>query len=394
MTGHDAGGRLDRLEGYLREDPSNAALLRDAFETALQAGDPARAEFHLRHGQALGQDAEGWALREAHWLLAQQRWHEAREHLAGLAGEAASSAAPEWSAAIAQDLAYVDLRLGDHAAGVARLAPQMEGGTHAAGVPVEITWLRLLHHGGEIERAMKWLEQREPAGGLDPAVAGVAALLALDQGDYEKSLRWSTRSLAGDSPAPVEAAVARASLALAERRADLARPLLASALERNAGDGRTWSAIGFTELLEQNLPAAREAFVRATAAMPGHVGTWHGLGWTAIAQRDLPAASAAFDAALALDRNFAESHGGVAVVLALSGSADAGRQAAARALGLDRSCLSARYAEALLQGDGRDAASVARLAERLLGGKQAPLGGDLLRLLQRSTPSGPGPTST
>ena len=70
--------RLDRLEAFLRQDPQNAELLADTFDTALQAGAWERADFHLQHGLALGLDGAAWRLRQAHWLLGQHRWVEAR----------------------------------------------------------------------------------------------------------------------------------------------------------------------------------------------------------------------------------------------------------------------------------------------------------------------------
>lgn len=390
----DARRRLDRLEGYLHEDAANPELLRDAFETALQAAAWDRAEFHMRHAQALAStdpgEADAWALREAHWLLAQHRWHDARARLLAIAEAPSATASPAHAAALAHDLAYVDLRLGDYAEGIVRLAPWADGEASAGRAPVvAATWLRLLHHAGEIERGMHWLAKEDAAdGGLEATVAGIGGLLALDQGDYAASLRWSTHAIEAASTAPpVEALVARATLALAERRTVLARALLGRALAANPQDGRTLSAIGFCELLDQNLAAARAAFERAVRAMPGHVGTWHGLGWTAIAARDLPAARAAFDAGLALDRNFAESHGAMAVVLAMAGDEGGARESAARALGLDRSSLAARYAMALLEGGARDAEAIWRLAERLLAGKQSPLGDDLLELMRAK----PGP---
>ena len=373
--------RLERLEGYLRQDPQNAALLAEAFDTALAAGASARAEFHLRHAQALGLDRLDWFVREAHWLLAQQRWSEADALL--LEHEAALADSPKHATTLAHDVAYIALREGRIADGIARLQPVIDSVAPPREIDpaCEITWLRLLHQAGDLPAAMAWLQARETLGGLRPGPAGVGSLVALDHADYVACLRWSAASLR-EADAPPEAMVARASLALAERDAGSARTLLARALEHNATDGRTWSAMGFTELLDGRLPAARAAFKRATSAMPQHIGTWHGLGWAAMAQGDLPSARAAFDQALAIDRNVAESHGGRAVVDALSGRPDDARAAVGRALGLDRQSLSARYAEALLAGDARDSASILRLAERLLGGQRAPLGANIADLLK------------
>jgi tetratricopeptide (TPR) repeat protein len=386
MNGTDASNRLERLEGYLRQDPANPQLLADTFAAALHAGAWPRAEFHLRHAQALGLDPPAWAHREAHWLLGQHRWAEARSTLQALLAGAQLDRAG--IATVLADLAYTDLRLGEFATGIARLDAALDDASAATPVEprLEPIWLRLLHREGQLERAMAWLKRREASGPLDPTAAGVASLIALDQGDYEASLRWASAALQ-DADAPVEAMVARASLALSEQDAGLARGLLQAALARNPEDGRTWSGLGFTELLAQNLPTARSAFERAVVLMAQHVGTWHGLGWTALAQGDLPAARRALDAALERDRNFAESHGAAAVVRALEGDSAGARTGIEVALRLDRHCLSARYAEAVLSGEARDIDALLRLGDRLLGGKRGPLGsgdlGELLRRVQR-----------
>jgi len=392
MDGPEAMKRLERLEGYLLQDPANPRLLADTFDAALQAAAWPRAEFHLRHAQALGLDRTAWSLREAHWLLGQHRWDEARAALEAL--QAQAQLEPERAATVLADLAYIDLRLGELAAGIARLEAHVDDASTAT-VPearVEPIWLRLLHRDGQLERAMAWLKRRETGGPLDPTAAGVASLIALDHGDYAASLRWASAALQDADP-PVEAMVARASLALSEQDAGLARGLLQSALNRNAEDGRTWSGIGFTELLAQNLPTARSAFERAVTLMDRHVGTWHGLGWTALAQGDVPAARRAFDAALERDRNFAESHGANAVVRALEGDTAGARRDIEVAVRLDRHCLSARYAEALLSGEARDLDALLRLGDRLLGGTQGPLGsgdlGELLRRVQRERAAKP-----
>ena len=374
--------RLDRLESYLRQDPANGQLMAEAFAVALSIAAWDRAEFHLRHAQALGLAPAQWRLNEAHWLLAQHRWPEARTVLEALERDASLDVAAR--AGVAHDLAYIDLREGDPAAGLARLAPLLqEGGEAHAGPPqLQALWLRLAHHAGDLAGAMARLQAWEAAGPLDPSVAGIGSLIALDGGNFAASLRWADLALRGPSPPP-EARVARASLALAEQQPARARELLGGALQTNAGDGRTWSAMGFAELLDQRLEQARAAFETAVRAMPDHIGTWHGLGWTAIAQRDLEGARLAFDSALQLDRNFPESHGGAAVVSALQGRDADARTAIARALGLDRHSLSARYAEALLAGDARDVQAVLRLGERILGDRQGPLGGSVMTLLRR-----------
>ncbi|HSW18711.1 MAG TPA: tetratricopeptide repeat protein, partial [Ramlibacter sp.] len=110
---------------------------------------------------------------------------------------------------------------------------------------------------------------------------------------------------------------------------------------------------------------------------PSHIGTWHGLGWTQLLLQDLDGARASFETALELDRNFAENHGGLAVILALQKQAQAAREHIELAQRLDRANLSSRYAQALLSGEAQDTQAIQRLAQRLLGGRKAPLGGQM-----------------
>ncbi|MFS2048880.1 tetratricopeptide repeat protein, partial [Variovorax sp. CT11-76] len=138
-----------------------------------------------------------------------------------------------------------------------------------------------------------------------------------------------------------------------------------------------WSTRGFAALLANDLAGASEAFRRALAAMGRHIGTWHGQGWTQILQGQLAEARRSFETAIALDRNFGESHGGLAVVLAMQGEREQAQAQAELALRLDKANVSGRYAQALLSGDVKDAKDLQRLARRLLGGRSAPLGGDM-----------------
>jgi tetratricopeptide (TPR) repeat protein len=366
--------RLDRLEAYLQHDPQNLVLLGDAFDTALRAGLFDRAVFHLRHAQALGADPRAWTLREAHWLMAQRRLEPARELLAGLLAQAASS--PGLAVAIAHDLAVVALKQGDPEGGLNALRKAVE--TERPELPLapvtQALWLRLLHGSGRLDEAMGWAAAREQRGGLGAEAAGVASLAALDAGDFTACRAWAERAL-GEGGTCVEALVARGSLALADRQSELARRLLSQALVQLPGDGRTLSALAFCELLDQHPDIARGWFDRAVVAMPRHIGTWHGLAWTALMLGDLPAARRAFETALGLDRNLGESHGGLAVVQALGQESAAARSSIERALRLDPASLAARYAQAVIDGEAKDPQVLQRLAQRVLGARLATAAG-------------------
>jgi len=382
--------RLDRMEGFLREDPSNNALLITAFETALSCGEWGRAEFHMRQAQMLEADVLGWRLREGDYWLAQQRYDEAQAVLEALADT--PQPPPGFIDVLMHNLAFIELRRGRHADCVGRLASifEVQTATSSAGVQPPVAaralqqlWLRALHHDGQLERAMDWTRTAEQHGTLDAQAAGIASLIAIDASDFGAAQRWCDVSLSnGTLPEqPVEAFVTRASLALAQRDAAAASQFADAALECHPTDGRAWSTRGFAFLLSGDLGRAYEAFRKALAVMGQHIGTWHGLGWTQILQGDLVGAQESFETALALDRNFAESHGGLAVALAMQARQSEAKEHVELALRLDRANLSGRYAQALLTGEVKDASDVQRFGRRILAGMPAPFGTDLGNLI-------------
>jgi tetratricopeptide (TPR) repeat protein len=389
--------RLNRLENYLKSDPSNSHLLIDAFETALQCGQWDRADFHLRNGKALDTEALSWALREGDFWLAQKRFDKAREVLMSLQ---LVPTPPQGFAAVAlHNLAYIDFQQGNYADCINQLSVYLEKfvdrqqntdvhetdeGTIALEDKVlQRLWLRALHRASELKRAGEWTQHAEARACLDAEAAGIASLVAVDASDFTSAKRWADFCLksAERDPAsnriPMEVFVTQATLALAARQGQSAIQWADRALEINSQDGRAWSARAYASLLLGMLDVARRDFTNALQNMPEHIGTWHGQGWTQILQRDLDAAQLSFETALDLDRNFAESHGGLAVVLTLKKQVHAAQGHIERALRLDKSNLSGRYAQAILVGEVSDIEALQRLAQRLLGGRKAPLGGEM-----------------
>jgi tetratricopeptide (TPR) repeat protein len=384
----EAQRRLDRLEGFLRQDSDNAHLLADAFEAALFCREWDRADAHLRQAQAKQPGDAAWALREGDFWLAQQRYSEARDVLERLAAQAEPGA--PLAAVVAHNLAFIDFQQGAYAACAARLepwvtAPAQPGNTSLSAL--QQLWLRALHRAGELARAMTWAAQTEQAGALDPAAAGIAALIAIDEEDFAAAQRWSQAAQSGQQPPTLELLVAQATLALAAGDAPAAQQWADRALQLHPRDGRAWSARAFGSLLAGDLARAARDFEQALAYMPEHIGTWHGQGWAQVLQRDFAAAQASFESALALDRNFAESHGGLAVALALQKQTTAAQQHIELAERLDRGNLSSRYARAILSGEAQDARAVQQLARRLLGGRKAPMGGQMADWLPPEKPS-------
>lgn len=365
--------RLERLEAYLREDPSNPGLLTEAFGAALQSAQWERAAFHLRHAQALQPGNLAWSLREGDLLLAQGQYQLATELLDALLS--LDGAPREFSDAVLHNLAWIAFQDGRYQDCADRLTPRLQDLDHPASAALASLWLRALHHAGQLDQAVTWAAAADAKQQLPAAAAGVASLAALDADQLERAGQWAARALEQATPddRPIEALVTQSSLALARQDAAQARTQARAALQISPRDGRAWSAHAMADLLAGDLPTALAHFDNALATMPGHIGSWHGKAWAQLLSSDLQGAQRSFTSALDLDRNFAESHGGLAVALALQGRTEEAQQHIERALRLDAFNLSGRYAQAILGGEIRDLESFQALAKRLLRGQEGLL---------------------
>ncbi|WP_399678698.1 hypothetical protein [Xenophilus sp.] len=381
-----ARDRLARLERFLAQDPGNAALLIDAFETALACREWERAQALMQQGRQRGADPLGWRMREGDFWLAQQRHDRARSVYDSL--QVPDPAPPGLGDVLLHNLAYIDFQEGRHTQALQRLAPIMEAAeaappAHAAWPMLACLWLRVLHHDRQHDRALAWTRAHAAGQGTMPPVLGVASLIALDAGRLDEAQRWAAASMQASEAPPTEALVTLASIASYAGNGPQAVALASEAVRRAPAEGRAWSALGFAQLLAQALGPARSAFDKALEHMPSHVGTWHGLGWTQLLQGERDGALRSFESALALDRNFAESHGAVALVHVLDERRELAQQACEIALRLDRDNLSGRYAQALLAGEVQDAQGLQRLVRRLLGARaHAASGADLASWVQ------------
>jgi tetratricopeptide (TPR) repeat protein len=360
---------LQRLEGFLAQDPDNNGLRMQAFEAALRSGLLERAGTHLEAGMALGKEPFAWRLHRAHWLMARRDWQAAADSLQELLST--PDAPPGLAETVRHDLALICLYQGRTDEGLACIAPLLDQAGAAPASHLQVVWLRLMHRANRLDEALDAARRWAAAQQLVPQAQGVAALLALDANDMALSDEWSRAALV-HHPRQIEALVSRGSLGLAGQDVQEAKRCLALALQVHPEDGRALSAWAFAQMLSGEWPQAKQSFERALQAMPEHIGTWHGLGWLTLLQGDLESARAAFEQALAMDRNFAESHGGMATVLARAGQRADAETEIGLALRLDRHCLSAHYARAVLDGEAGDAAKLQQLATRLLSARRAP----------------------
>lgn len=359
----DRPPRLQRLLGFLASDPDNMALRADVFEDALQAGD-----FRLAREQvtAARQHAStpDWLMREVNLAIAQSHLDQAEALL--LSMQRAMPPHPS----IAQNLGFIAALRGRHEACLNQIVTWADvPSTTAVSAGLQVLWLRTLHHLGQIDRAMDWARRRLAGNALQPEALGVASLVALDADQMGLAKAWSIQALDSTASPVLEAEIARATCILDECGAAAALAAVNDILRRHPQDGRTWSLKGFAHMLALDIDNARRSLERATASMPSHIGTWHGLAWACLLGKDYAAAQHAFDGALKCNRNFAESHGGLAVLAAIQGQREAAQEHLRRAQGLDSESLSARYAQALLNGDIQDERALLEFARRILSGR-------------------------
>lgn len=362
--------RLDRLEGFLREDPANTTLLGDAFEVALQCGEWDRARFHLTHGAALEPANVQWRLREANFLLARREYEPAIQLLRQIRSE--SNPGSELERVTAQDLAFAEFQRGGYAECVELLRPLADAGSaRPASGSLQQLWLRALHRTGQLELAVQWATNVEQQGSLDAGAAGVAGLIAFDLDGYAMAQRWVDMAKEGSSSPCVEALVARAGLALARQNMQEAVAAADEALGLNPQEGRAWSIRAFAQLVAGAAQEAEASFAQAVRHMPQHIETWQGQGWCQLLLGHLPQAQASFESAVRLDPDAAESHSGLAMCLVLQPKEEAARAALAKALALDAADPAANCVKGILDGgvSGPDAAR--ELVAGLFGSRPA-----------------------
>lgn len=368
--------QIERYETYLASDPDNGTLLGSVVDLCLAAGQPERAEKHVRVALTRkGQDPYLLSIL-GHTLLAQQHWQSATELF-----EALLARYPD--AGLAYNFSLGCLWLGRWHEGWQALAPYVEGSAVRPAAASVTLALRLLHRLGELGHARTLIQHFNDLLSQDAAFLGAASAVCLDGGDLEQALLLSEASLAHGRT--VEALVVAGSIALARTDVDAAVPLFQEALAASGTEARAWAGLGMASMLRKDLPAAQLQFEKAVHYMPSHIGTWHLLAWARLYGGFLASATSAFQSALDLDHNFGESHGGMAVVQATAGQRSAAEASIARAIGLDNECLSARYAQMLLNGELHDSDRFHALAMRLLFSRGGTFGrsiGDIVQSYQ------------
>ncbi|WP_019677333.1 tetratricopeptide repeat protein [Arsukibacterium perlucidum] len=182
---------------------------------------------------------------------------------------------------------------------------------------------------------------------------GLAAMVALDLGDYLKADVYCSKALQLN-PIQPDALLAKASVLIYHQNPTDADIFITQFLSQLPSSGRGWSVQGQTSLLRQNFNKSLSELNTAVKLMPEHIGTWHLLAWNYYLLGLFDKAEQSFESALKLDEAFADSYGGLAVVAAIRGDVDVAQKHIKLASRLNKSSFSAEYARALLENAAGD----------------------------------------
>jgi tetratricopeptide (TPR) repeat protein len=371
----ELAGRLDRLMSMLQTDPANGPLRRQCVDLASSLGkfdvviDLAEAALALDAANPMA------SFDKATGLIGNRDYRGALQILEDLDGRVGQDMA------IAMNRALCHYCLAEYEQARPLLETCYGSGMRHAGL-VRLL-VSTLHHLGAMDGAARVADENTAVALADGPLAGVFALMYLDNDDAAKASRWAKVALQLN-PRSIDGRVVEGTLLTSRMQLDKAKQMLESVLADAPQTGRAWIGIGALSLLARDLATAKEQISRGLELMPGHVGSWHLLGWTQLMAGDLNAAEKTFDTALAADRNFSESHGALAVIAAMRGEKERAQQFMKVALKLDAGCLSAKFAEAVLAGNA-DPARAQSIIRDTVGGLSSKDGSALSQLLGKMT---------
>ena len=360
MDGSEASGaqagRLQRLTGFLQQDPENLRLLADTASAALDEEETGVAAGLLARYERLEPLPPNLLNLRGLIALRTQRFDDAEADFAALL-EAGHDAPP-----VRFNLAWAKAMRGGYQAALDLLSEEVVAlGPRAARLRVE-----MLHHLGQLEEALE-------AGGRyaelypdDQALAGALATVAIDAEDVEVARYYADRGAA--SP---DGLAALGVLLLNENRLEQSMALFDRALEANARSPRALLGKGLAMVAAGDAQGAAPLLESGAEIFGDHPGSWLAAGWARYLAGDVPGSRTQFERALAADDTFAESHGALAVVDLAQGDTAAAARRTEVALRLDRNCFSAALAKSMLLeqgGDARGAEAIRRRAMNLPAG--------------------------
>lgn len=376
---------IDRLKGFLAQDPDNPEIACELFDLQFAAGDIAAAGDVISSLSPQARQQPGIRFRTSRIALVRGEYEKASDILNEL------NASGHESVVLAHDLAFAALCLKQTVRAIAIIDQALE--RYEATSELHVLRARIALMEGRYDTAQEYLELALVLRPGDATALGVRALAYLDSGEASAARQAATSCL-GQYPDQHEALLVAGTTCLWEGDLPAASAHYQRVLTRFPNSGRALSGLGQVKALAGDLELAEKLLEQAANAMPEHIGSWHALGWMRLLRGDLEGAGVCYRKAHDLDRNFAESHGGLAVVAMLEGRVDEGEASMKRALKLDAHCVSGRYAKSLwLRQSGRPAESDALFGELMTasglpGLEKMQMGELAARLRNRALPNG------
>lgn len=342
----DRRERLERLAGYLAQDPHNPALLRDAAQAALAANAPQRAAEWLTVLEAGGQaDVADRNLLGIAWMRGGQPDRAVpifADLLSAASGDPALRFNLAWARALAKDFAGARALLDEDLTAALPQAALLE--------------VQLMHDAGEFEAAAEKARGHVARHPDYPPLLAAVSVLALDVEDEDLARHCATR--AGAHP---DALTTLGTLTLGDMDHAAARPLFERALAADDCSPRAWIGLGLARLAAGDGAGAAPLLDKGAGLFGDHLGSWIATGWAYLLAGDRDQARERFEQARRIDPNFAESHGSLAVMDALAGDRASAERRVEIAQRLDRESFSAAFARMLLASAAGDGATAERI---------------------------------
>jgi Tfp pilus assembly protein PilF len=351
--------RVDRLLDFLKSDPDNLNLLRDAAEAALADGRFALAQDLVDRHAAVAPPPPPLVNLAGLAAMGEGRFAAAAVLFARCLEATPDEPTPRYN------LAWARAAQRDWAG-----ASELLDESVAAAIPAAATLkVQMLHHLGEVEDALAWgagFVDRYPN---DLALLGALSAVAMDAEELELAAGYAER--AGESP---EGLATLGMLRLDQAGLEAAEQSFDRALSANGDCARALLGKGLVGLARSDSAAAASYLDRAASFYGDHLGSWVAAGWAYFTAGDLVRARQRFETAVAVDGTFAEAQGGLAVIDVIEGRLDEGRRRAQTALRLDRMCFSGVLARSLLLEAEGETAAAERLRNAALNVPVGPSG--------------------
>jgi len=368
--------RLERLLGFLAQDPHNPNLLSDAAVAAFDAEDFSRAADLLERHAALRPLPAPLVNLKGLIALAETRFDDA-------IGIFEQLRCADDCPALRFNIAWAKARLSDYEGALAML----DDATVAASPRGPSLKIHVLHHLDRYEDALACGEQLAQRFPNDEALMGALATLAIDAERVDLARRYGER--AGGN---AEGRAALGFLVLGEQDTQGAARLFEEAIQSQPGNPRAWIGKGLGLLADGNTPAAVDAIDRGAELFHDHIGSWIASGWAHFVNGERGRARRSFERALTIDPNFSESHGGLAVLDVLEGNLAAAKRESQIALRLDPKSLGGALSASLLLEQGGKGEAAQKIRDLAL---QSPIGPGgktlaqaLAKFVQRARPPG------